>query len=90
MEGCPQGDERPVSLYPQRHVDQPDQDRHLHQRADDCYKALSGIQPEDRDSPRSRQLEVVGGCREGQGRRPCIIRPTRWDSQNETKNIKTK
>ena len=56
------------------HVHQADQDRHLNEGADNRRESLAGVDAEDRHGHGDRQLEVVAGGGEGQGRRLCVVR----------------
>ena len=50
-----------AAASPERDVDEPDQDRHLDQRADDTGERFSRSHAEDADRDRDRQFEVVAG-----------------------------
>ena len=56
------------SPQPERDVDEPDEDGHLDQRANDPSERLPGRCAEDAHSHGDRELEVVRGDREGEGR----------------------
>src|SRR5208283_2903562 len=49
-----------LSLEPHRKVDEVDEHRHLDERAYHRRECLTRVDPEDRDSHRNCQLEVVG------------------------------
>ena len=53
------------TFEPERHVDQGDQHRHLHQGTDYRRKGLPGVDAEHGDSHGDGQLEVVGGGGKG-------------------------
>ena len=46
-------------LKPQRHIDESNERRHLDQGANDCGKCCPGVDSENRDGDRNRQLKIV-------------------------------
>lgn len=55
-----------LSLEPECHIDQADQHRHFHQRADYRSKSLPGVDAEHRHRHGNGKLEIIGGRREAQ------------------------
>ena len=63
----------PPLLEPERDVDEPDQDRHLDERADHGGERDLRADAEDRNSDGDGEFEVVRRCCEGQGRRTRVV-----------------
>ena len=66
---------RRTSTGPQRDVDEPDECRHLDERADDAGERLAGSDTEDADGHRDAELEVVARRGERNARRSRIAEP---------------